>query len=95
MYPNSTNFFFRSGSTAFLTKHRKESLVAPILEPFLGVRLLHVDGFDTDALGTFTRDVKRVDSQLDTARKKARIGMDLGGTRMGIGSEGSCDYCNP
>ncbi len=89
MFPNSTNYFFRTGEIAFLTKHKKESLVAPILEPFLGARLLHLEGFDTDTLGTFTRDVKRVDSQLETARKKARIGMDLGRTRMGIGSEGS------
>ncbi len=89
MFHNSTNLFFRSSDIAFLTKHKKELLISPILEPFLGVKVLPVDGFDTDTLGSFTRDVKRVDNQLETARKKARIGMELGKTRMGIGSEGS------
>lgn len=89
MFPNSTSLFFRSGDISFLTKHKKELLVAPLLEPFLGVKVLRVDGFDTDLFGTFTRDVKRIDSQLETARKKARKGMELAKTRRGIGSEGS------
>lgn len=89
MFPNSSNLFFRSGDIAFLTKHQKEAIIAPLLEPFLGVRVRRVDGFDTDLFGTFTRDIKRVDSQLDTARKKACKGMELAKTRMGIGSEGS------
>jgi len=48
-----------------------------------------VEGFDTDLLGTFTRDIARNGSQLDAARKKARIGMELSGLSIGIASEGS------
>ena len=49
-----------SGQTAaFLTQHGKESLVAPILEPFLGCKISQIEGYDTDQLGTFSGEVKR------------------------------------
>ena len=74
---------------AFLTQHGKEQVVAPILEPALGCAIKHVVGFDTDQLGTFTRDTPRPGTQLDAARRKARIGMKLSGLSLGIASEGS------
>ena len=74
---------------AFLTQHGKEKIVAPELEPTLGCRVAHVSGFDTDQLGTFTRDIPRAGVQLEAARKKARLGMELAGLPLGIASEGS------
>lgn len=74
---------------AFLTQHGKEQVVAPILEPALGCIIEHVTGFDTDQLGTFTRDTPRLGTQLDAARRKARKGMELSGYSLGIASEGS------
>jgi len=74
---------------AFLTQHGKEQVVAPVLEHGLGCRIEHVTGFDTDQLGTFTRDVPRPGSQLDAARRKARKGMELSGLSLGLASEGS------
>jgi hypothetical protein len=74
---------------AFLTQHGKEQVVAPVLEPGLGCVIDHVTGFDTDQLGTFTRDVPRPGSQLDAARRKARKGMELSGLPLGLASEGS------
>ena len=74
---------------AFLTQHGKERIVAPVLEPGLGCVIEHVTGFDTDQLGTFTRDVPRPGSQLDAARRKARKGMELSGLSLGLASEGS------
>jgi len=53
----------------------KERVIAPVLEPALGCQIELVDGFDTDQLGTFTRDIPRDGTQLEAARKKARIGM--------------------
>ncbi|NBX26040.1 MAG: hypothetical protein EBQ99_08340 [Planctomycetes bacterium] len=51
---------------------------------------LHVaEGFDTDTLGTFTRDVPRPGTQLEAARRKARLAIELSGHRLGLGSEGS------
>ncbi|GAA4034087.1 DUF6671 family protein [Actimicrobium antarcticum] len=76
---------------AFLTQHGKEQVIAPILEPALGCVIKHVTGFDTDQLGTFTRDIRRPGSQLDAARRKARIGMELSGLSLGMASEGSFD----
>jgi hypothetical protein len=74
---------------ALLTRHGKETLLAPILEPALGVRLVHVDSVDTDLLGTFTRETPREGSQRDAARKKARLGAELAGCRFAVASEGA------
>lgn len=49
----------------------------------------HVTGFDTDQLGTFTRDTPRLGAQLDAACRKARMGMELSSLSLGIASEGS------
>ena len=72
-----------------LTKHGKQDLLKDAFESDLGCSLLHTDAFDTDQLGTFTRDVDRAGSQLEAARRKARIGMELTGVTIGIASEGS------
>jgi len=74
---------------ALLTQHSKEDVIAPTLKKLLGCCVEKVGGFDTDLLGTFTRDIEREGSQLDAARKKARIGMDLSGLSIGLASEGS------
>ena len=74
---------------AFLTQHGKEAVVAPALEPVLGVRVHRVHGIDTDRLGTFTREVPRAGTQLEAARRKARLGLEALGTRRGLGSEGA------
>lgn len=74
---------------ALLTQHGKERAIAPVLEPALGWRIVRVDGFDTDRLGTFTGDIARQGTQLEAAREKARIGMALSGLHQGLGSEGS------
>lgn len=74
---------------ALLTRHGKRELVAPVLEPALGCRIELVDGFDTDRLGSFTREIPRAGTQLEAARKKARIGMELAGLSLGLASEGA------
>jgi len=74
---------------ALLTQHGKERAIAPVLEPALACRIERVTGYDTDQLGTFTREIPRFGSQLDAARKKARIGMELSGLPLGLASEGS------
>lgn len=80
---------YAAKQVAFLTQHGKESLIAPLLEPTLGCEILRAEGYDTDTLGTFSGDIKRVDSQLKTAKRKARIGMRLTGLAIGLGSEGA------
>ncbi len=48
-----------------------------------------MSGFDTDLLGTFGRDVPRAGSQLEAARRKCRLEMELGRSLAGIASEGA------
>jgi hypothetical protein len=72
-----------------LTQHGKEHLIAPVFQQTLGWHVERVDGFDTDLLGTFTRDTERPGSQMDAARLKARKGMELAGCPRGIASEGA------
>lgn len=74
---------------ALLTRHGKEQVIASALVPALGCLVTHVDSFDTDQLGTFTRDIPRAGTQAEAARRKARIGMDLAGLSLGLASEGS------
>ena len=74
---------------ALLTQHGKERVIAPVLEPLLYCRVERVSGFDTDTLGSFTRDIPRAGTQVEAARRKARIGMELSGLPLGLASEGS------
>lgn len=74
---------------ALLTQHGKEAVLAPLLEPALGCRVVRVSGFDTDRLGTFTRDIPRPGTLLETARRKAQIGIKLSGAALGLASEGA------
>jgi len=74
---------------ALLTQHGKERVIAPVLEPALGCRVERVAGYDTDLLGTFTRDIPRAGTQLEAARTKALLSMELAGLPLGLASEGS------
>lgn len=72
-----------------LTQHGKERVIAPVLRELVGCRVERVLGYDTDQLGTFTREIPRAGTQLEAARSKARQGMALSGLPLGIASEGS------
>lgn len=71
------------------TKHKKEKVIAPLVEQALGVRCLLPTGLDTDELGTFTGEVERRQDPLSTARQKCRMAMELTGCDLAIASEGS------
>lgn len=55
----------------------------------LGATVTVTTAFDTDTLGTFTREIPRFGSQLDASRKKAELAIELNGCPLGLGSEGS------
>lgn len=87
MQPGAKQFF--QGRTAVIaTMHRKESVIAPLLKQALGVQV-KVPPFDTDAFGTFTRDVARPDNQRATARLKAQTALAQTGETLAIASEGT------
>ncbi|MHB8369797.1 MAG: DUF6671 family protein [Leptospirales bacterium] len=74
---------------ALLTRHGKERVIAPVLEPELGCLIEHVSSYDTDLLGSFTREIAREGTQIGAARRKARLGMELAKVPVGLASEGS------
>jgi Zn ribbon nucleic-acid-binding protein len=73
---------------SLLTKHGKEAVISNVMHENLGLEIIHVDSFDTDLFGTFTRDVDRVGNQLEAARAKAIKGMEIANTKLGLASEG-------
>lgn len=79
---------FTGCTLAFLTMHDKLPLVAPALSA-LGFSLQLASGFDTDQLGTFSGEISRRLSPVETALQKARLAIELTGCRFGLGSEGS------
>lgn len=80
---------YENRKIVLLTKHSKEAVIKMVLENETGCELILETGFDTDKLGTFSREMKRFGSQLETARIKVNEGMKLAKTDIGIASEGS------
>lgn len=80
---------FKGRKLLIATKHKKENVIAPILEKELGVTCFVVKNFDTDELGTFTGEVERKDDPISTARNKCLKAMALESCDMAIASEGS------
>ena len=85
------------GKTAWLsTKHQKLDLIAPAMleQAGLVVKALEID---TDLLGTFSGEIPRVDTPLNTAIAKAKMGLTASNQTLGLASEGSIgpDLQNP
>ncbi len=85
----SNSQVFKGRYAALLTRHSKEKTIAPVLESATGCRVLVESSYDTDLFGTFTLDIPRPASQMDTARLKAKKGMELLNADLGLASEGS------
>lgn len=77
-----------SGKQATLTsKHHKIDVIGPAFSR-IGIEVIELP-LDTDQLGTFSGEIERKSSPLETARAKARMGMNHAGATLGIASEGS------
>lgn len=70
------------------TMHKKEEVIAPLFEE-LGIKVTTPASFDSDAFGTFSREVKRPGKQIEAARLKAKQVLELTGETIAIASEGS------
>lgn len=70
------------------TKHGKADALTLPLKAGLGLVLDSVE-VDTDLLGTFTGEIEREGTPLQTAVKKARLGMSHAGAKLGLANEGS------
>jgi len=80
---------FSNRPISLLTKHGKEEVIADVLYKELGCLVQQTSAYDTDLLGTFTQEIPRYGTQLDAARKKAMIGIDLLNLDLGLASEGA------
>ncbi|MCU0374127.1 MAG: hypothetical protein MUF24_02365 [Chitinophagaceae bacterium] len=89
--PQCLNFaaMFTNRPMVVATMHQKEKVMAPLLEKALGVHCLVPKGINTDSLGTFSGEVERLLDPIATLRQKCRLAMQLTGTDLAVGSEGS------
>lgn len=77
------------GKRALLTsKHQKLSLFEGAFKEKLNLIVEELP-LDTDLLGTFSGEIERTSSPLQTAIKKAELGLDATGLTLGVASEGS------
>jgi len=79
---------YTGSRVALATLHDKARALAPAFAA-LGARLVVADDVDTDALGTFSGEVPRTGTALETAIAKARLGMGATGLPLGLATEGS------
>lgn len=80
---------FNNRILVIATKHKKESIIGPLLKNEFDLNCFVVEGFDSDSFGTFTGEVERVNDPLHTARLKCLNAMKLSNCDLGIASEGS------
>ncbi len=80
--------FFTNRSGVFITLHKKESVIFPLLKP-LGMKLSVLNDIDTDQFGSFTGDAPRKGTQLEAAQSKAKKALEISGEYIAISSEGS------
>lgn len=80
---------FKNRSLVIATKHKKEQVIAPLLEQSISVKCSVPFLFDTDQLGTFSGEVERKLNPLETARLKCKLAMDETGCDLAVASEGS------
>lgn len=73
----------------FATMHGKEHLAQQAFHDILGATVSAAGGLNTDQFGTFAGDIPRTLSPRSAARAKARLGMQIAGTTLGLASEGS------
>lgn len=80
---------FENRTAVLATMHQKEQAIAPLLASELGMKVVVPTDFDTDRFGTFTREIKRLGTQIEAARLKAQEALNLTGETIAIASEGS------
>lgn len=89
MDPQPQAPLFTNRIAVLASMHRKEQVIAPLIEAQLGVKLQVLSNLDTDQFGTFSRDRPRPGNQRETARAKAEAALAHSGATLAIASEGS------
>lgn len=63
--------------------------MGPLLAHHAGIQLFTLPTFDTDRFGTFTREIPRIGSMIETARAKAISAAEMASVDLALASEGS------
>ena len=79
---------YKNQPAVLTTKHDKLSLIAPSMQSKVGLEVTDIN-LDTDQLGTFSGEIARSGSALETAIAKAKLGIEATGIPIGLASEGS------
>lgn len=80
---------FAGRNLCIATMHKKETVIAPVLQKELGVSCFTCDTLNTDAFGTFSGEVKREVTPLEAAKQKCLQAMAITGCDLAVSSEGS------
>ena len=80
---------FSGRNLLIATMHGKEKVLQPLLEQRIGVKCVVSPDINTDIFGTFSGEVSRTDSPLETLRKKCLHAMQQTGIDLAVASEGS------
>lgn len=78
-----------AGATAALATRHGKALALGLPLSRLGLALVCPPDLDTDSLGTFSGEILRAGTPLETAIAKARLGMAATGASLGLANEGS------
>jgi len=78
---------FEGRNIIVATKHNKEKVISPILSKQLGLICIENKIFDTDILGTFSGEIERKLSPVETIREKCLQAMLANKLKLGIASE--------
>jgi hypothetical protein len=81
--------FFKGRTVLVASMHGKEAVIAPLLEKELGLKCITNTEFNTDLFGTFSGEIERTLSPLETLRNKCLVGMESLQCDLGIATEGS------
>lgn len=80
---------YKDRKLCIATMHKKEEVIAPVLEKELGAICLTCAELNTDLLGTFSGEIERLGTPLETARQKCLTAMQFSGLDLAVSSEGS------
>lgn len=80
---------FEGRNLLIATKHRKETVIAPLFSDAFGVHCFVSDEFDTDSLGTFSGEIARKKNTIETLRDKCDLASKAVGADLVVASEGT------
>ena len=80
---------FHDRKLIIATMHGKEAVIAPLIKKTFGVDCITPNTFNTDFFGTFTGEIERTLTPIETLKHKCKAAMDLYDMDLGIANEGS------